>query len=119
MGGDDQINGAAGTDVLVGDYDDNLLSGTEDAITFAGYADTSFWDVTDLPGGHTQMSQTVETVDGAEYQLTFEVAANIGAGVVQGGVEVLWNGTSIGRYDAERLFETITVSFTGTGDPGT
>ncbi|MCH2077506.1 MAG: type I secretion protein [Rhodobacteraceae bacterium] len=120
LGGDDQISGAAGEDVLVGDYDDNLLSGTEGAITFSGYADTSFWDVTDLPGGHSQMSQTVDTADGAEYQLTFEVAANIGAGVAQGGVEVLWNGTSIGRYDAEGgLFEPITVSFFGTGEPGT
>ncbi|MDX8346900.1 calcium-binding protein [Cognatiyoonia sp. IB215446] len=118
-GGDDTIHGAAGEDLIVGDYDENLLSGTEGAMSFAGYADTSQWTVTDLPGGHNAMSQIVETTAGVDYQLTFEVAANIGAGVAQGGVEVLWNGDSIGSYDAENgLFEPITVTFTGTGHPG-
>lgn len=118
-GGDDVIQGAAGADILVGDYDENLLSGTEGALSFAGYADTSQWSVKELPGGHNEMSQMVETTAGADYQLTFEVAANVGAGVTQGGVEVLWNGESIGRYDAgSGLFELMTVSFSGTGEPG-
>ncbi|MEO0664912.1 MAG: type I secretion protein, partial [Pseudomonadota bacterium] len=118
-GGDDKITGKAGDDTIVGDYDENLLQGTDDALTFSGYADTSLWTVTELPGGHNEMSQTVETVEGAQYQLTFDVAANMAAGVVQGGVEVLWNGESIGRYEAESgVFEEITVSFTGTGAPG-
>ncbi|MEM8591903.1 MAG: type I secretion protein [Pseudomonadota bacterium] len=119
-GGDDQITGSAGEDTLVGDYDENLLLGTEDALTFAGYADTSQWLVSALAGGHSEMSQTVDTTLGAEYQLTFDIAANLGAGVAQGGVDVLWNGASIGRFDAAGgLFEPITVSFTGTGAPGT
>ncbi|MEM6388460.1 MAG: calcium-binding protein [Pseudomonadota bacterium] len=119
-GGDDHIKGNAGDDILVGDYDENLLQGTEDALSFSGYADTSLWHVRALLGGHNEMSQKVETIAGAEYNLTFDVAANLGAGVAQGGVEVLWNGASLGRFDTESgLFEPITVSFTGTGAPGT
>ncbi|MEM9348925.1 MAG: calcium-binding protein [Pseudomonadota bacterium] len=118
-GGDDRVFGAAGEDLIVGDYDENLLSGTEEALTFAGYADTSKWQVTELPGGHNEMTQTVETIAGAEYNLTFDIAANLSSGVAQGGVEVFWNGDSVGRFEAvSGLFEPITVSFTGTGEPG-
>ncbi|MEL6550102.1 MAG: calcium-binding protein [Pseudomonadota bacterium] len=118
-GGDDNIEGTAGKDVIFGDYAYNLLAETEGKMSFAGYADTSQWQVSELPGGHNEMSQVVTTTMGAEYQLTFEVAANLGAGVVQGGVEILWNGESLGHYEAESgLFEPIIVSFTGTGEAG-
>ncbi|MGR3492335.1 MAG: DUF6923 family protein, partial [Shimia sp.] len=119
-GGDDQLTGSAGGDILIGDYEENLLTGTSAATTFGGHADTGQWSVTELSDGHTQMSQTVDTIAGAAYQVSFDIAANFGAGIAQGAVEVLWNGDVIGRADADSgLFQDSTVSFTGTGGPGT
>ena len=118
-GGDDNVQGAGGNDHIVGDYLGNLLEDTEDSISFSDYAVTDNWSVTDLEDGHTQMAQTVDTVDGAVYEIEFDIAANLGAGAPQGAVEVLWNSEVIGTFQADDgIFQTATVSFTGTGDPG-
>lgn len=118
-GGDDIITGAAGDDLLVGDYALNLLQGTDDALTFDAYAETGAWTVTKHADGHTEMSQVVETVKGASYDLSFDVAANFGGGSPTGAIEVLWNDAVIGTYTADSgVFETMDVSFEGTGEPG-
>ena len=118
--GNDTISGAAGNDTLIGDFMGNLLQDTGEAVTLAGYGDTSAWTRSDLDDGHTQISQEVETLQGVEYTLEFDIAANLGGGNPQGAVEVLWNGVVLGTYETESgVFNGITVTFEGTGDAGT
>lgn len=120
QGGDDTISGAGGDDLLIGDYDPNLLQDGDAAMTLSGYGDSSAWTVTQGPDGHTAMSQTVDTVMGATYALTFDIAANLGGGSPQGAIEIVWNGEVISTYQANSgVFDNIDVSFTGTGEPGT
>ncbi|MEM1301081.1 MAG: hypothetical protein AAGH17_00745 [Pseudomonadota bacterium] len=117
QGGDDAITGTAGDDVIVGDYlPDNLLKDTEDAISFAQFAQSGAWTVTDLGNGHSQMTQAVQTLDGAAYTLTFEAAANIGEGHLSGAIEVLRNGVVIDTIDTgDAGFDSHTLSLLGTG----
>lgn len=120
LGGDDSINGAADADVIIGDYvETNLLAGTEFATSFAQYGQNGAWDVSQDGDGHLSMSQTVLTDVDATYSVSFELAANHGAGTVSGAVEVLWNGVVIDSFDTNSaVFQTRDLSFQGTGGPG-
>ena len=62
------------------------------------------------------MTQAVQTVDGAAYNIRFEAAANIGEGHLSGAIEVLWNGEVVGTIDtAEPGFTGFDFSMIGTG----
>lgn len=120
LAGDDTINGDAGNDTLFGDYvDSNLLSGTEFATSFAQYGENGAWDVSQEPSGHLSMTQTVLTSANELYTVSFDLAANHGAGTVSGAVEVLWNGEVIDSFDTNSaIFDAHSISFQGTGGPG-
>lgn len=120
LAGDDQIDSAGGQDLIYGDFiGENLLSGTGAATSFAQYGDTGAWTVRDEGGGHTSMSQSIETVAGARYEISFELAANYGANALTGAVEVLWNGEVIAQLDTNSaVFEDQMVAFQGTGALG-
>lgn len=120
LGGDDRIDGGKGADVIYGDYTGtNLLEGIQGATSFAQYGQSSAWRVQSEAGGHTSMSQTVDTVAGTNYEISFELAANYGAGVVSGAVEVLWNGAVVAQFNTnDAIFEDFAVNLAGTGGPG-
>ncbi|MEM9250695.1 MAG: type I secretion protein, partial [Pseudomonadota bacterium] len=120
LAGDDAIDGKAGDDQLIGDYgDENLLSATIGATSFAQYGDTGAWDVSEEASGHVTLSQEVQTIAGAIYEVSFEAASNYGANVISGVVEVLWNGDVIDVIDtSSAVFDAHTLTFEGTGGPG-
>lgn len=118
-GGDDQITGGAQGDTIVGDYENNLLPDDTGEISFAEYAQSANWTVTQYADGHNQMSQTIDTVAGGTYELSFDLANNFSAGNAVGAVEVVWNGEVIGTHQTESgVFQQVTVSLTGIGGPG-
>ncbi len=120
LAGDDTINSGKGADEVYGDFiGQNLLAGTDDAISFAQYGASGSWTVSQDADGNTQMSQSVMTMAGAQYEVAFEVAANHAAGMVTGRVEVLWNDEPIGTIDtASGIFTDAVLNFIGTGEPG-
>ncbi|WP_299830974.1 calcium-binding protein [uncultured Roseobacter sp.] len=115
LSGDDRIQSTKGDDVIFGDFmDTNLLAGTSDATSFAQYAETGAWAVSTGPDGHSSMTQSVETRPGELYAISFDMAANYGAGSVSGAVEVLWNGTVIDTFDTNSAsFSAHNVTFEG------
>ncbi len=119
QGGDDTLNGAGGDDLLIGDYAGNLLEDTDVALTLSGFAESTSWTVKELEGGHTEMTQSVETIAGVTYNLEFDLAANLGGGSPSGAIEVIWNGEVIATHQADSgVFAGIEVSFEGTGTAG-
>ncbi|WP_166417170.1 DUF6923 family protein [Cochlodiniinecator piscidefendens] len=120
LAGDDQITGSSGADTIYGDFvSENLLNGTEGATSFAQYSEDAAWTVTTDADGHSSMSQTVETIQDATYSVSFDLAANYGAGTVSGAVEVLWNGVVIDSFDTNSaVFEAHEINFSGTGGAG-
>ena len=117
LAGDDVIAGAAGADTIIGDFDDaNLLTGSDDATSFAQYGANGAWSVEQLADGHSAMTQNVQTVAGAAYEISFETAANIGEGHLSGAVEVLWNGVVIDTIDTGAAgFSGHSLNLIGTG----
>lgn len=115
LSGDDLISTTNGDDVVFGDFmDTNLLEGTEGATSFAQYAETGAWSVETGENGHTSMTQSVETRTGEVYSISFDLAANYGAGSVSGAVEVLWNGTVIDSFDTNSAsFSEHDITFDG------
>ncbi len=120
LAGDDTINASDGADIIHGDYvDENLLSGTTGATSFAQFGATGAWTVQNEANGHTSMSQTVTTESGADYSVSFEIAANYGSSTLSGAVEVLWNGVVIDSFDTNSAaFDAHSISFAGTGGEG-
>lgn len=120
LAGDDVIEGAGGADVIYGDFiGENLLEGTDTATSFAQYGESGAWTVRDEGNGHSSMTQSVDTLAGATYEISFELAANYGANVLSGAVEVLWNGEVISTFDTNSaVFQDQMVAFQGTGGPG-
>ena len=121
LGGDDAIFGMGGDDVIYGDFaSQNILQATEESTSFAQYGASGAWSVNETSAGQTEMSQTVETQAGTVYEISFELAANYGAGTISGAVEVLWNGQVIDQFDTNSgVFEGHSIQFAGTGGPGT
>lgn len=116
LNGDDTVEGDKGADVLVGDFEEgNLLDGTEDNLTFQQFGNDG-WIVLDIGGGHSSMSQNLQTTAGSKYTVTFDAAANIGQGHPNASVEVVWNGTVVATIDADNgIFESHSFELTGTG----
>ena len=120
LAGDDTINAGNGADIIHGDYvGANLLLGTTGATSFAQFGATGAWTVQDEANSHTSMSQTVTTEVGADYTVSFEIAANYGSSTLSGAVEVLWNGVIIDSFDTNSAtFDAHSISFAGTGEEG-
>ena len=120
LAGEDQITGGDGADTIHGDYvAENLLEGSAGSTSFSQYGENGAWDVSTGADGHTSMSQTVETQNGTNYSISFDLAANYGSGTISGAVEVIWNGDIIDSFDTNSaVFEAHEVSFTGTGGTG-
>lgn len=118
--GDDIVNAGAGEDLVYGDFSDtNILEGIQSATSFTQYGETGAWTVSTDGSSQTSMSQTVSTSVGGDYSVEFELAANYGANVVSGAVEVLWNGEVIDSFDTNSaIFEGHEIAFEGTGAPG-
>lgn len=120
LSGDDTITSSGGDDTVYGDfYQGNLLSGTDNATSFAQYADSGSWDVAAEAGGHTSMTQNIQTQPGETYAIRFDLAANYGAQSLSGAIEVLWNGEVIDSFDTNSaMFSPHSINFTGDGGPG-
>ena len=120
LAGDDTIEGAASADTIYGDFiAENLLAGTDGATSFEQYGASGNWTVTEDASGNTQMTQTVSTLKGAQYEVSFEVAANYASGSLSGVVEVLWNDAVIGTINtSSAVFSDAVLGFQGTGEPG-
>lgn len=120
LAGDDTMVSGKGEDTVYGDFiGENLLQATEDAISFDQYGASGQWTVGQDQAGNPQMTQSVTTLLGAEYEVGFEVAANHAAGMVSGTVEVLWNDTVIGTVDtSSAVFADAALTFIGTGGAG-
>lgn len=120
LAGDDAINGAASNDTIYGDFlAENLLQDTDDATSFDQYGASGTWTVGEDASGNRQMTQSVTTLKGAQYDVSFEVAANYSSGNVSGVVEVLWNDDVIGTVDTKSaVFSEAELSFQGTGELG-
>ncbi len=117
LAGDDEITGGSGNDTIFGDFqNENLLTQVEDANSFADYANTGDWQVANGDDGHSKMTQVVTTEDGVSYSVSFESAANLGAGYTGGAIEVVWNGDVVGTFTSETgVFETHSIEVVGTG----
>lgn len=115
LSGDDIIQTTMGDDIVFGDFiEANMLEGTDGATSFAQYADTGAWAVSTSDSGHTSMTQAVETRAGEVYAISFDLAANYGAGSVSGAVEVLWNGAVIDQFDTNSAsFSAHDITFKG------
>lgn len=120
LSGDDFIQTSKGDDVVFGDFmDTNLLSGTKTATSFAQYGETGAWAVSTGQDGHSSMTQSVETRAGELYAISFDLAANYGAGSVSGAVEVLWNGAVIDTFDTNSAsFSAHDITFDDIGGIG-
>lgn len=120
LSGNDTITTGNGDDVIYGDFvQPNLLSGTENATSFAQYGADSAWNVITSDDGHTSMTQTIDTEVGEVYSISFGLAANYGAGSVSGAVEVLWNGVVIDSFDTNSAtFSAHDISFSGVDGQG-
>ena len=120
LAGDDTITGGKSNDVVYGDYTaENLLTGVAGATSFAQFGETGAWSVTNETGGHTSMTQAVETQAGETYTLSFDLAANYGSGTISGAVEVLWNGVVINSFDTNSAsFSAHDVTFEGVSGVG-
>ncbi len=119
--GDDTLNGGGGNDTIFGDFlGENLLDSPDDALTLAQHGANGDWTVGEDGSGNPQMSQTVTTVAGAQYEISFELAANLAGGSTSGAVDVYWEGVLVGTADtSSALFSETSFTFTGTGGDGT
>ena len=120
--GADTINAGDGDDLVYGDNaQDNLLrTGGDGLNSISQFVESGAWNgssdpETDAP----MMSQRVETEAGETYNFSFDVAANLPAGVTAGTVEVLWNGEVIDTLTTTTgTFQSHTISIDGTGEVG-
>ena len=120
LAGDDTLTGGNGGDLLVGDVQNqSLIEDTDGALSFSQYGQNDAWSVNTTADGTQEMSQTVDTLAGTSYTLSFEAASNVGAGTLSGHIEVLWNGEVIDSFDTNSgTFDAHQVSLQGTGGPG-
>lgn len=120
--GADTINAGDGDDVVYGDdRTENLLQSVGgNAQSFAAYSQSEAWEGQSSPdSGLPEMSQSIETEAGHTYTFSIDLAANLPAGIVQGAVEVLWNGQVVETLTTTSgMFETHKISIEGTGEPG-
>ncbi|WP_172827892.1 calcium-binding protein [Neptunicoccus sediminis] len=121
--GNDRINSGAGDDLVYGDGSGQNLLATSVTDTLASdlaaYGSGGNWDVTHDSQG-ARMSQSFATENGASYQISFDLAANLNASSEVGGIAVFWNGQRVGRFDAgDGVYTTYSIDVRGDGKMGT
>lgn len=118
--GDDVVNAGDGDDVVYGDVKSgNLLAdiaaGTS---TFDELIETGTWTIEDDFGQET-ISQSVQTVAGETYTISFGLAANLAGGHATGSVEVMWNGVVVDTVEATSgAYETFEIDVISAGPEG-
>ena len=117
--GDDVVNAGAGDDIVYGDEKgENLLKGSDGNGSFAQLAQSGAWTMTDIDGQST-IAQSAGTEPGADYTISFQLAANLAGGHSAAKVEVLWNGEVVDTVEARSgIYQTFEVSVKSTGDEG-
>ena len=118
--GNDTVNAGNGDDVVYGDVKgDNLLdNGAASATTLNQLAQTEAWSITDS-FGQSEISQSVATVNGETYTISFDLAANLAGGHTTGTVEVLWNGEVIDTVKTQSgAYQTFEVDVVSDGTAG-
>lgn len=119
--GADTINAGDGDDLVYGDLaDGNLLAGDmEGGRTFTQHAGAGNWQVSDT-NETTEISQTITTVEGETYSLSFDVAANLAGGATCGKIEVLWEGEVVATVETSSgAYKTINIDIVGIDGEGT
>lgn len=117
--GADTINAGDGDDVVYGDLrGGNVLTSSEGFTSFAQYGASAGWTMQDVDGVET-ISQSVNTIAGESYTISFELAANLSGGHGGGRVEVLWNGEVVDVVETTSgVYETHEIAVTSTGEEG-
>ncbi|SPH20620.1 Bifunctional hemolysin/adenylate cyclase [Ascidiaceihabitans donghaensis] len=120
LSGDDTITSGGGDDVVYGDFaSENLLAGTDGASSFSQYGQSGAWQVQAEDGGHTSMTQVIDTQVGETYEISFDLAANYNAQSVSGAVQIVWNGDVIDTFDTNSAnFSDHTFTFEGVDGSG-
>lgn len=71
--------------------------------------------------GNSAMAQTLTTLAGSVYTVTFDYSARTGVGAASNGIELLWNGASVATVTADGSglsgndWHAFSYSVTGTG----
>jgi len=116
--GADTINAGRGDDLVYGDLENgNLLQGglPNCGGTFAQHAGAGDWSVADVEGV-TEISQVIETVEGENYSLSFDIAANLSGGSTTCVMEVLWDDEVVCVMDSKSgVYETVKLDLVGKG----
>jgi Ca2+-binding RTX toxin-like protein len=120
LSGNDIINSGSGDDIVYGDFTSlNLLTGTQDAASFAQYSATGAWAINQEADGHTSMTQSIDTFTGETYKVSFDLASNSDVEALSGTVEVLLNGAVIDSINTNsETISTHEITFQGTGETG-
>ena len=94
----------------------NLLAPVDGNLSFAEDMATPGWSQGVNAAGQAQLGTTIETVDGATYNLEFGIAANLAADTTHAVVEVAVDGTVVEVVEQSGgVFSDQSVSFVGGG----
>ena len=120
LSGNDTINSGGGGDIVYGDFTSlNLLTGTQDATSFAQHSANDAWVANQDADGHASITQSIDTHIGETYNFSLDLASNPDVEVLGGTVEVLWNGALINSINTNtEIFSTHDVTLLGTGELG-
>ena len=119
--GDDIINAGDGDDIIYGDIKGgNILEGDTDGLSsFGQLAEGAGWSYSDDVDGTSTISKSADTIAGQDYTISFQLAANLSAGVSTGSVEVLWNGEVVDTVEVSSgVYQTYEVDVTSMGEEG-
>ncbi len=118
--GADILNAGSGNDTLYGDNASDVMVTADPITTFETMAQGDDWtQVSGDAPGEFGIQQTLSTTDGQSYNLTFDAAANLGAGFVSGTVDVIWNGTIVETLSVNGAVpNTISADFIADGTQG-
>ena len=119
LAGDDTISSAGNQDTVYGDFvAENLLQNPDGATSLTDYA-AGQWTLGEDASGASTMTQSVTTIEGARYEVSFEHAATYAAGTSAATVTLFWNDEEIGRVaSTSASFADASFDFVGTGEPG-
>ncbi|MFY0621107.1 MAG: hypothetical protein JXQ89_05375 [Pelagimonas sp.] len=95
----------------------NLLTDTEGRLTFTQYTVSDFWTSGSDENGFPVLEASVQTIEDVPYELEFNLAANLSAGVQSVTVEVIYGGEQVGSFIHDgAIFQSYSFTFDGTGN---
>ena len=118
--GADILNAGPGNDTLYGDDASEIILTQGPVTTFEKMAEGADWTRVQGPSADEfSVRQTLTTSPGQSYNLAFDAAANLAAGVTSGTIDVLWNGTLVESLSVNgALPTTLSADFVATGTQG-